>query len=87
MHRHRGDMVLLAHIRDQHRSSLGSYGRPGRTEELNELGVRRVGHRPVRAIEGMHSPHGQGQPILFARLPEDPENPWPRGVDERQGKL
>ena len=42
-HRQRRDMVLLAHIRDQHRSSLGSYGRPRMTEELNELGVR-VGH-------------------------------------------
>jgi putative transposase len=41
--RQRRDMVLLAHIRDQHRSSLGSYGRPRMTEELNELGVR-VGH-------------------------------------------
>ena len=36
----------LAHIRDQHRSSLGSYGRPRMTEELNELGLR-VGHRRV----------------------------------------
>ena len=45
-HRQRRDMVLLAHIRDQHRSSLGSYGRPRMTEELNELGVR-VGHRRV----------------------------------------
>ena len=27
-HRPRRDMVLLAHIRDQHRLSLGSYGRP-----------------------------------------------------------
>lgn len=44
--RQRRDMVLLAHIRDQHRSSLGSYGRPRMTEELNELGVR-VGHRRV----------------------------------------
>lgn len=26
--RQRRDMVLLAHIRDQHRLSLGSYGRP-----------------------------------------------------------
>ncbi len=42
-HRQRRDMVLLAHIRDQHRSSLGSYGRPRMTEELNELGVH-VGH-------------------------------------------
>lgn len=37
-HRQRRDMVLLAHIRDQHRLSLGSYGRPRMTEELNELG-------------------------------------------------
>ena len=47
-HRQRRDMVLLAHIRDQHRLSLGSYGRPRMTEELNELGIRvgqrRVGH-------------------------------------------
>lgn len=33
-------MVLLAHIHDQHRLSLGSYGRPFMTEELNELGIR-----------------------------------------------
>ncbi|MBB1493386.1 transposase [Paracoccus sp. MC1862] len=32
-------MVLLAHIRDQHRSNLGRYGRPRMTEELNELGL------------------------------------------------
>ena len=30
---------VLAHIRDQHRLSLGSYGRPRMTEELNELGI------------------------------------------------
>jgi transposase InsO family protein len=44
--RQRRDMVLLAHIRDQHRASLGSYGRPRMTEELRELGLR-VGHRRV----------------------------------------
>ena len=44
--RQRRDMVLLAHIWDQHRSSLSSYGRPRMTEELNEFGVR-VGHRRV----------------------------------------
>ena len=38
--RQRRDMVLLAHIRDQHRLSLGSYGRPRMTEELNELGLQ-----------------------------------------------
>ena len=45
-HRQRRDMVLLAHIRDQQRLSLGSYGRPRMTEELNELGLR-VGQRRV----------------------------------------
>lgn len=45
-HRQRRDMVLLAHIRKQHRLSQGSYGRPRMTEELNELGLR-VGHRRV----------------------------------------
>ena len=32
--RQRGDMVILAHIREQHRLSLQSYGRPRMTEEL-----------------------------------------------------
>ena len=41
-----GDMVILAHIREQHRLSLQSYGRPRMTEELQELGVS-VGHRRV----------------------------------------
>jgi len=30
----RDDMVLLAHIREQHRLSLQNYGRPLMTEEL-----------------------------------------------------
>jgi putative transposase len=41
------DMVVLAHIKEQSRLSLGSYGRPRMTEELKEVGVsmgqRRVG--------------------------------------------
>lgn len=37
--RQRDDMVILAHIRDQHRLSLQSYGRPRMTEELQELGL------------------------------------------------
>ena len=44
--RQRDDMVLLAHIREQHRLSLQSYGRPRITEELQELG-HEVGHRRV----------------------------------------
>ena len=39
-------MVILAHIRAQHRLSLGSYGRPRMTEELNGPGLR-VGQRRV----------------------------------------
>ena len=37
--RQRDDMVILAHIREQHRLSLLSYGRPRMTEELQELGL------------------------------------------------
>jgi hypothetical protein len=44
--RQRDDMVLLAHIREQHRLSLESYGRPRMTEELQELNLN-VGHRRV----------------------------------------
>tara|TARA_R110002049_G_scaffold199616_1_gene370033 strand:- start:159 stop:806 length:648 start_codon:yes stop_codon:yes gene_type:complete len=39
-------MVLLAHIREQHRLSLQSYGRPRMTEEQQELGLS-VGHGRV----------------------------------------
>lgn len=31
-------MIVLAHIKEQSRLSLGSYGRPRMTEELKELG-------------------------------------------------
>ena len=44
--RQRDDMVILAHIREQHRLSLGSYGRPRMTQELQEQGLE-VGHRRV----------------------------------------
>jgi len=44
--RQRGDMVILAHIREQNRLSLLSYGRPRMTDELQELGVS-VGQRRV----------------------------------------
>jgi putative transposase len=40
------DMVVLAHIKEQSRLSLESYGRPRMTEELKEVGVD-VGHRRV----------------------------------------
>lgn len=39
-------MVVLAHIKEQSRLSLGSYGRMRMTEELKELG-RNFGHRRV----------------------------------------
>ena len=41
--RQRDDMVLLAHIREPHRLSLQSCGRPRMSEELQELGLN-VGH-------------------------------------------
>jgi putative transposase len=44
--RQRTDLVVLAHIREQSRLSLGSYGRPRMTEELKELGIN-VGHPRV----------------------------------------
>jgi transposase InsO family protein len=47
----RDDMVILAHIREQHRLSLQSYGRPRMTEELQELGLK-VGHRRVGRLMG-----------------------------------
>ena len=49
-------MVLLAHIRDQHRLSLGSYGRPRMTEELNELGLQ-VGQRRVGRLMRQNGIH------------------------------
>ncbi len=44
--RQRSDMIMLAHIKEQSRLSLNSYGRPRMTEELKELGLE-VGHRRV----------------------------------------
>jgi putative transposase len=44
--RQRSDMVTLAHIKEQSRLSLGSYGRPRMTEELKEIGLN-IGHRRV----------------------------------------
>ena len=40
------DLVTLAHIKEQSRLSLGSYGRPRMTEELKQIGLD-VGHRRV----------------------------------------
>ena len=42
--RQRSDLVTPAHIKEQSRLSLGSYGRPRMTEELKEIGLD-VGHR------------------------------------------
>ena len=51
--RQRYDMVLLAHFREQHHLSLGSYGRPRMTQELKEIGLR-VGHRRVGRLMRMN---------------------------------
>ena len=45
--RQRTHMVMLAHIKEQSRLSLNSYGRPRMTEELKELGLE-VGHPTAR---------------------------------------
>jgi putative transposase len=44
--RQRSGLVTLAHIKEQSRLSLGSYGRPRMTEDLKEVGLK-VGHRRV----------------------------------------
>ena len=44
--RQRTDLITLAHIKEQSRLSLGSYGRPRMTEELKEIGLD-IGHRRV----------------------------------------
>jgi putative transposase len=48
--RRRRDMAPRAHIFDQHRMSLGGYGRPRMTEELNKLGLRVSQHRVGRLM-------------------------------------
>ena len=45
--RQRSDLVTLAHIKEQSRLSLGSYGRPRMTEELKEIGLD-IGHPIAR---------------------------------------
>ena len=47
--RQRTDMIVLAHIKEQSRLSLGSYGRPRMTEELKELGLD-VDHRRIGTL-------------------------------------
>ena len=42
-------MVTLAHIKEQSRLSLGSYGRPRMTDELKEIGLN-IGHRRVSRL-------------------------------------
>ena len=44
--RQRTDMIVLAHIREQHRLCLGTYGRARMTQELKEDGID-VGERRV----------------------------------------
>jgi putative transposase len=59
--RQRGGMVILAHIREQHRLSLQSYGRPRMTEKLQELGVN-VGH-PLPGSACLHAREGVGRSL------------------------
>jgi putative transposase len=52
--RQRSDLVTLAHIKEQSRLSLGSYGRPRMTEELKEIGLN-IGHRRVGRLMRQNS--------------------------------
>ena len=52
--RQRSDLVTLAHIKEQSRLSLGSYGRPRMTEELKEIGLD-IGHRRVGRLMRQNS--------------------------------
>ena len=45
--RQRDDMVILAHIREQRRLSLQSYGRPRMAEERCKTSLVKVGHQRV----------------------------------------
>ena len=54
--RQRYDMVLLAHIREQHHLSLGSYGRLRMTQELKEVGLN-VGHRRIGRLMRQNGIH------------------------------
>ena len=54
------DMAVLAHIKEQSRLGLGSYGRPRMTEELKEVGVE-VGH-PLPG-SGSHANRERGRPM------------------------
>ena len=65
--RQRTDMVVLAHIKEQSRLSLGSYGRPRMTEELKEIGLE-IGHRRVGRVRRENSP-----PDCFLNLLTAPE--------------
>ena len=53
--RQRSDLVTLAHIKEQSRLRLRSYGRPRTTEELKETGLD-VGHRRVGRVPRANDP-------------------------------
>jgi hypothetical protein len=74
--RQRDDMVILAHIREQHRLSLQSYGRPRMTEELQELGLK-VGHRRVGRLMGEN-----GIKIIRTQKYKATTDPCPAGYAE-----
>ena len=71
--RQRSDLVMLAHIREQSRLSLGSYGRPRMTEELKEIGLD-IGH-PLPTGDCLQSPIGSCRSIDAPELYIRCENP------------
>ena len=80
--RQRSDLVTLAHIREQSRLSLGSYGRPRMTEELKEIGLS-IGH-PLPAGDCMQSPRGACWPFDAPERHICRQNAEIQGNDEQQ---
>ncbi|AUQ68346.1 putative transposase (plasmid) [Phaeobacter inhibens] len=66
--RQRTDMVVLAHITEQSRFSLGSYGRPRMTEELKEIGLN-IGHRRVDRLMRENGIRALKRAIALRQLP------------------
>ena len=74
---HPGPAFPAGHRLGRQQSDEAGLGDPGAED----------GYRLQITAQGLHSSHGSGQPILFARLPKDPATTRVQRVDERQGKL
>ena len=78
--RQRDDIAILAHIREQHRLSLQSYGRP----RVTGFGDPGMGHGCgiAAAAQRLRSSYGSWVAILFKRLSTASSYAWFQGFDE-----